>query len=402
MNRYADLENFIFRGFISYKLRINNVDLVLKSINDLEYETVRVMSGLEDSPNYSYNFHLNYLILSIYMINGKNILPHREKYYLDLVTIFKSYPSFIINNIFTHIDTIMGIIDKNSKLVEPYSYEAISRYHWQSKKGIPLNSHQQTGILGTEYLGLSQIQNYWTVLNIREDDKENFEKSYSLQKFLASFWNGKAVSKIENSDKSKKKEEEERRERIKMIGTPEEYNYLSGPTHTAKDLVNELNKQIRGEKDKHDLIVEEYEKSLRFDMLKQMQELQKMQEKRKTTASYNLEEARPISQEEMEERIKNMNTRQRVKINTDIDTSTQSKFLQMSNVTNEDVIKETDLMNIKEYNKLIDSDLYKDIHKPILENADLNYEQEQKKLAYKYGLDDDIKNELDFPNLRNR
>ena len=67
--RYKDLENLLFKGFIPYKVGIGGVNFVFKSINDLEYEQLQLMSGLEGEPSYNVNFHINYLYFSLYMIS---------------------------------------------------------------------------------------------------------------------------------------------------------------------------------------------------------------------------------------------------------------------------------------------------------------------------------------------
>jgi len=405
MERYRDLEQILFKGFIPKKVNIGGIDFVFKSLNDLEYDNVHIMSGLKGNPHYVSKFHLNYLFFSIYMINGINLLENRFSHYHEITETFKSFPYFIIKKIFNYLDDLTNKLGKCSNLVESYSFEPLSRYSWAAIKNVPLNSTSQTSILGTDILGLNQFQKYWVVLNIREDQKESFEEKYSLFKFLASFTDSKAVKKIEASDNARKEEEKERRKRIIATGTDEEKLYLSGETHTVSGLVSELNKQIKGEKDEHDKYIENYEKSLRENMLSQMQVMEKMRQERNKRSEDLLDQARPISREEMVERIRK--NKEKSPINTfyeQTDSDMRSKFLQMSSVTNEDVIKENKMMSEEEYQKLINSDLFKAVHNPEQEKKDIEeeYKKQQKILAYKYGLDDDIEKELNFPHLRNK
>lgn len=405
-NRYQDLEYLLFVGFIPLKTRIGGVNFVFKSLNEIEYDQVKMMSGIEEDPLYNLNFHINYLFYSIYMVNGINILKNRFESYSEIADILRTYPNFIIKHIFKSIDELVKRAEKCVRLIEPYSYESTSRYNWTCNRHHSLNDIKSTGIPGTEYLSLNQFQKYWILLNRREDSKERFDQEYSLFKFLASFTDSKAVRKVDGVDKNREEEEKKRRERIRVIGTPEEAQYLSGPSETAEDLVAALNKQMAGEKDEHDLYIEEYEKSLRFEMLKQMQEMKKRREERHKVLSEEtpLKTARPISPEEMAERIqKSLRDKDSVKVHDYRDNESKGKFLQMSNVDDDVVIKETNLMSEEDYSRLIKDDLFNGLapNSNRAEELRMEYEKQQKRLAFKYGFDsDDSQSSLDFPNLR--
>ena len=399
-NRYKDLEDLLYIGFIPYKTRIGNLDFVFKSVSDLEYQKTSLMSGIKDDFFYNSKFHRNYLYHSIFMINGTNVLEKREFYYNDLIDIFKESPSFLINKIFNILDKLATRLNKCINLVEPYAYENNSRYSWLSKRNSILNSYQHTGIKGTEELGLNQFQKYWSVLNIREDEKESFEERYSLAKFLASFTDPKSIRKIDGQDKAKKEEEEKKRERIKLYGTEEEKLKYLDPTSTRDGIIAELEKQMRGDKDAHDKAIEEHEKKLRANMLKQMQELKNMQESRKKENIF-IDEARPISKEEMLERI-NKNKKSPKVFLKSIDEN-ESKYMEMSNVKTEDILEESGLTT-EGYNHLVNNEMFKDKYKKIEDREDnttQKYLEEQKRLAAYAGIDDEETN-FDFPNLRNR
>ena len=384
INRYTELEDLIFRGFIPLKVSFGDLNFVFKSVNDLEYKLCKLMSGMESSPMYSSNYHLNYLYLSLYMINGQNILPYREQHYSNIFDNLKLYPTPLISEIFTQLNSLVQKVNVCSGQIEAYSYESTSRYNWASKKNMLLNNCALTGVSGTELLGINELQKYWQVLNIREDQKDNFEEKYNLQKFLASFWDPKHVKKLEDMDKSRKEEELSRRDRIIQLGSDDGEIYCpKDPTSTKAGIIQELEKQMRGEKDEHDLAVEAHERKMRETMHQQIQEMKKMQEERRKNFT-NFEEARAISPEEMRERIAKMANKQRVVINTDIDTESQSKFLQMTNI-------EADNLTGDIENRRINN----------LDEIEKTYIKQQKKLASQLGLENnELDNNFDFPNLR--
>ena len=143
--------------------------------------------------------------------------------------------------------------------------------------------------------------------------------------------------------------------------------------------MDELEKQMRGEKDEHDIVVEEYEKALRSQMLKQMSEFKKMKETRINVEDITMEEARPISTEEMMERL----SKARKKSNTNNVTYFEgngedgNKFLQMSTVTNEQAIKDTSALSPEEFSKLKQDALYTDMFKE-KDNTEKEYLDQQK------------------------
>jgi len=411
-NRYKDLEDLLFLGFIPYQARIGDIDFVFKSVSDLEYRKTSLMSGVKDDPLYNSKFHHNYLYHSIFMVNGVSILNTRENDYPEIVSLTKGSPSHLIRMIFDILDNLAERVSACVNLVEPYVYENESRYHWLSKRNTVLNSYEHTGIMGTETLGLNQFQKYWSVLNIREDDKESFEEKYSLAKFLASFTDPKAVRKMEAQDKQKKEEEEKKRERIKIIGTEAEKEKYMDPTASREGIIEELEKQMRGERDDHDKAIEAHERRMRANMLKQMQELKVMKASREKEDDL-MEQARPISKEEMWERINKSKNAPKLYMPS-IDEN-ESKYFEMSNVRTEDVLRDTG-MSEDDYNHMVDDDMFRNHHKKVGKdsfevknggtavNADKtssNYVMEQRRLASQIGMEDEETN-FDFPNLRNR
>jgi hypothetical protein len=389
--RYRYLEDLLFKGFIPCKLNISGVNFVLKSINENEYENIKLMSGLESDPKYATFFNINYLFYSIFMIDGVNILKKREDFYIDFFQNISQLPSSFLKTIFPILEDLAKIQSNCSSLVEQYCYEEDSRYNWEYKKNIAINSPQLTSIAGTDILGINNFQRYWMILNIREDRKINFKENYSLFKFLASFTDSKAVRKIEQQEKVAEEEEEKRKERIRVMGTEEEIKYLSSPTDTREGIIESLEKQMRGEKDEHDLFIEEYEKNIRKQMLKQMNEMTKVREMRKKQIDSLGDEIRPISTSELEERIRKVKERKENINNSvsEVSLDQSSKFYQMSNVKDEDIIREEHFISDEDYRKLIGDEEYQKLSGiDDLKKAEEEYQKQQKTIASKYGFDD--------------
>lgn len=400
-NRYKDLEDLLFLGFLPHKVSVGGVDFVFKTINDLEYRKARLMSGLPNEVTYSHRFHYNYLFHSIYMINGVSMLEDRDKYYNDILDTLKSFPQALIRKTFETLGELTKRVDKCTGLVEAYAYEDESRYNWLSRQKGQLNSYVNTGLRGTESLGLNQFQRFWTVLNVKEDERDSFEEKYSLVKFVASFTDSKSVKKIDASDKARKEEEVKRRERVKIVGSEAENEYNQDPTASRDGIIEELEKQMKGIKDDHDKAIESHERNLRSNMLKQMKEMKKVQEDSRLNERV-MEEARPISKEEMMERINK--TRNSPKMYMKSIDEGESKYMEMSNIKTEEVLEDSGLSK-KGYNELVDKEMFRNIHKAVEEDDGDDevveeYIVEQKRLASQAGVEEE--SNFDFPNLRNR
>jgi hypothetical protein len=402
--RYRDLEHLLFKGFIPFKVQVNGLNLVLKTVSDLEYERIKLMSGLENDPQYVSFFNINYLFYSIFMIDGLNILGKREENYSDFIDVLKQFP----NCFFKCFSLILEDLTKRQNnciiQVEQYVYENESRYNWEFKKNLILNSLNSTSIQGTDLLGINQFQKYWAILNIREDNKIKFKENYSLAKFLASFQDPKALRKIEQLDKNREEEEEKRKERIRVMGTAEEIKYLSDPSDTREGIVEALEKQMRGEKDDHDLFIEEYEKRMRMDMLKKINDMNKVREMRNKQLEDIGEEVRAISKDELIERLEKIKKRKENAIqHSEFSPEQSSKFYQMSNIKDSDLIREENFISEEDYRKLLGDEDYKKVSG--LSEADSKrieqeYLKQQKTIAAKYGFDEESEIDLDFPHLK--
>lgn len=402
--RYQDLEHLLYKGFIPFKVQVNGLNLVLKTVNDIEYEKIKLMSGLENDPQYVTYFNINYLFYSIFMIDGANVLCKREENYSNFIDVLKQFPSCFFKSFFPILENLTSRQNNCIIQVEQYSYENESRYNWEFKKNLILSSTQHTSIPGTDLLGINQFQKYWAILNIREDNKNKFKENYSLAKFLASFQDPKALRKIEQMDKNREEEEDKRKERVRVMGTEEEIKHLSNPADTREGIVESLEKQMRGEKDEHDLFIEEYEKRMRMEMLKKINDMNKVRELRNKQLEEIGDEVKAISKDELLERLEKMKQRKEKGFNySDFTPEQSSKFYQMSNVKDSDIIREENFISEEDYKKLLGDEEYKKVSG--LSDADSKrieqeYLRQQKTIASKYGFDEESNIDLDFPHLK--
>lgn len=249
-----EIEHLIFRGFLTEKLRINNVSIVLKTINDNENDLIKQLSKDERDKT----FYI--LAFSIFLFEGENVLiSPRLKNIEQLYNWFKKLKLSFLRK-FLEVVTKMNQKASRAMLdVQRFIYDDLSRIRWHSAKMISLNSSQYTGIEGTENLGLNIFQQLWYAFNHTEDLNEYGEIAWDMLKPLIKIQIRKQdASKLENSDKRRKQEAKEKRERI-LRGEKEE----DAGVKTREGIVKELHKQLKGEKDSHDIFISQYEQQLK-------------------------------------------------------------------------------------------------------------------------------------------
>jgi len=288
--RHADVEDLVFRGFLSTKIELGGLCVVLKSLNSRELAAVRERTPLQSNTKYEETFEALILAYAVYLIDGESALLDRPHNIAELVKEMREVPQNLRAEIMSEVLVLQKAQDVALRNIERFSYETSSRAVWRSYKRQNLNDPMLTGIAGTNTLGLNSHQVAWTYLNVEEDEREAAEASWGLAKFVASASNPKGVKKIESKDKSRLEKLFEERERIRLgqdfVG--------SGPRRIERRSVDELRAQleadISGKQDLHDQILSHYENSLK-----------ERRQARAAEAQENLERSQNLIREQKEQ-----------------------------------------------------------------------------------------------------
>lgn len=290
LKRYADLEKLIFRGFLALPIQIGSSRLVLKSINNVEFD--RVKYHLPFISN-QMSYHLYFIAYSIWMIDDVNILPDRRVYLPSMVKILGSLPSHLLTRILGLLTDLNNLSVKKGALIEAYSYESISRQKWMSMKSLSPNDYRVSGVEGTEIIGLNTYQKTWISLNQMEDLKISREVEWDNAKFIGSCFNPKGVRQIETQDKARRNREKEDREYIRRGGIMENGS-IKIQSESVEELMGELERSLKGEKDWHDKVVEKHEKEIKEKYEKQKREMFEMID-RNRVSNDSLESSQDVS-----------------------------------------------------------------------------------------------------------
>lgn len=258
--KYREVQDLVFRGFLTTKVQIGDETLVIKSLNHHELAQVSLRCPVRSHPDYEKLFEHYLVVYALFLVGGENVLPLRQTNISELLAEVSEIPDNIRHDILREVLYLQKAQDVTIKQLEAYSFEPESRHQWPSYRGSRINDVALTGVEGTDRLGINTHQIAWVYLNEEEDDRLKAEDQWGFAKFIASATNPKGVKKIDDRDKARLKRLDEDRDRIKK---GEQYQ---GKVRVEARSVDELRKQliadIDGKKDLHDRIMEEYETSI--------------------------------------------------------------------------------------------------------------------------------------------
>lgn len=282
---FRDVEPLLFRGFLYTPAVVNDTPIVFKSLNHHEFELLGLMGG-DFQKNISHKalqkqFDL-FLAFGVLMIDGVSVLPNRDEHMRDIAETFGGINDSVRRKIIFHLSEINRRASKAVVLSEIYALESQSRLRWAQFRSTDLMSPSVTGFAGTELLGMNWGQLIWRAVNHFEDQREVAEREWENAKFIASSNAGKGMNKVHAQDKQRRKREREerleRRDRILRFAVFNESpsddsknNAQVVVARTVEELATQLKRDLKGEKDWHDMVVEQYERRAKDEHQARMQ-----------------------------------------------------------------------------------------------------------------------------------
>ncbi len=286
---FRDVDPMLFRGFVHVPAEINELPFIFKSLNHHEFGMLRLMLPDHDSWKTVKRFHALFLAYGVFMVDGVNILADRDRYLPDLINFFDGMEAGASAKVIRHMSEINRRANRAVVLTEAYSMELMSRLRWAQLGGVDLTGTPVTGIQGTSTLGLNWGQLTWRAMNYYEDLKETAEREWENAKFVASAMAGKGMSRIHSQDKRRRDKDREdrleRRDRIlrfALLGESMDTASNNGApiqvARTVEELSKQLERDLKGEKDWHDLVVEAHERRANESRERREQHIRELQQ----------------------------------------------------------------------------------------------------------------------------
>jgi hypothetical protein len=280
----------LFRGFLHVPAEINGVRFVFKSLNHHEFDLLNLCTdGVRGDFASIQRFHNLFLAYGVLMVDGVNVLRDRERWLPDIAATFEELSVEARRKTIWHLSEINRRASKAVVLTEAYAMESQSRLRWAQLKGMDLTSTSVTGIVGTDVLGMNWGQLTWRALNYFNDVKEQTEREWDDAKFIASSMAGKGMSRVHQQDRERRRKEVqeriERKDRIlrfAILGEPiDSTTKGSVPMKTAstfEELQDQLERDLKGEKDWHDMVVDAHEQRVRDQYQLRQERVRELQE----------------------------------------------------------------------------------------------------------------------------
>lgn len=268
---YKDVDPLLFRGFLHVPADINGVPFVFKSLNHHEFAMLRYMTPEDTSWKMVRRFQSMFLAYGVFMVDGINVLLDRDDHIAGLAKFFDELEPTAAAKVVTYLSDINRRASRAVVLTEAYSMELISRLRWAQMRGIDMTGTAVTGLQGTQMLGMNWGQLTWRAANHYEDQRDNSEREWENAKFVASAMAGKGMSRVHSQDKRRREKEREerveRRDRIlrfALLGESMDKDANKGApikvARTVEELATQLERDLKGEKDWHDMVVEAHER----------------------------------------------------------------------------------------------------------------------------------------------
>jgi len=283
---YQALSDLIYKGFLTVSLKMVGKLFVFKTVNEKEYDLIKIYTGSPDEESYTNRFNLNFLIFSLLSIDGRCILKKRDDEYAAIYDLFSGMPSKLRSTILIELNELRKIYYDSTHFLEGFSYTGQSRRRWRLVGNRFPNCEELTGIPGTNSIGLNVCQESWITLNRMLDEEAKYNQYLSLAILVASASNPKGARGIRARHDASVQKTDERRKKLSQKGTVKKTQWTpekwAAPVDTAEELVEELLRQMAGKKDRHDLFVDDHMRRIREEADKQAKQTEeRLQEIRK-------------------------------------------------------------------------------------------------------------------------
>lgn len=259
---YKIIERVISHGHDYLGVRIGCGEYVLRTLSSQEEAEVRIRADMSSRPSIRYAWTMAYSTMSLC---GVDCLRVRDESVLqDLFSHYMAMPSALFSRLYEAALDLTIRQDAASAMFGGYLYTPQSRFMWESFR----SSGGRWGVL-CPGAGTTILRELWVRGNVILDQEEASKSQWDVAMFLASAQNPKGAKDSATRMKSSREIMETERKELARYGSREnrdsilnivrgEQEHWTSDLATREDILGELDRQMRGEKDKHDLFVEEY------------------------------------------------------------------------------------------------------------------------------------------------
>lgn len=268
---YKDVEELIANDFLTHTLHLGGNSVVLRSSLPSDHFILGTLSGVDN-----YLYMQWFIAHHIYILNGMVISTDKKDngafgLYQGWL---KDCPEEILEVLFFCIVGLRNRVQRAIRLTYAFCYENYSRSFWRM-----IGDHK-------DWSNCSVVSRLWRAFNYQEDLRVLDEREWEHTKVISGSMSKKAfdsINKFLNDSKSKdrekrqrevegavnwaffgeKEEQESPTVKVNYGGQEHELPITTKGSDSAESMIAEMKKVMRGEKDLHDILVEEYHENIR-------------------------------------------------------------------------------------------------------------------------------------------
>ena len=281
---YKDVEELIQNGFLHHTVLFEDESSVtfrtLLPEDLVRFQARAISHSRRSEPLNVLRWSLS---SSVWMVNGFEVssAPGENGSYHIYQDWIKDLPKSWVESLYGTILGLRNRLDRTLRLVESYCYEPYSRASWK--------------MIGRSPRGLENAnitKRLWVAHNLTEDLSQQEDREWSHTQALVSSMTNAGGKQIQKILKQGQERETTRRQRVieetvnwviqgdnqkpltLMVNGREVVVPRIHSAQSVEDLEEEMRKVFTGEKDYHDLLVDQYHEGIRKRVMKQREERQ--------------------------------------------------------------------------------------------------------------------------------
>lgn len=262
---YRILDRVVHSGFDYIGVRLLGRRYVLKTLTSSEEEAIRLRTFGTDALSDS----CWVLAFGTYMLDRKDCLQDRwtSSALDDLFDMYSKLPFPVVTTLYDVLLKLTRRLDKAYNLLHGWLYTSNSRFKWQAYRSSGCRWGIDTRL--DHAVGSCLARDYWVRGNNAMDVEEALAPSWDQAIYIASSQNPKGAKDSSSKMTGKRQIVEDERRALSLYGSAENRDKIlevskkeiwTAPLVTQEDILAELFRQMRGERDKHDLFVAQYMK----------------------------------------------------------------------------------------------------------------------------------------------
>jgi hypothetical protein len=280
LSLWADLESLLYPGFLSARIRVDGISLCIRQPAPSDLWLVNQYADPEESL-----WVETLLTQCVWAVEGINILGDRRAH-TPVRSAIRRLPAGARSSIFY---AILGLLHRTRLAQEgvySFVYESSSRDLWKSRGARWPVDDSLSGVPGSASIGPNQVQMVWAMWNEAEDMRLRDRWDWHITKNLMACHAGKAVRKIDASDKREAEKTDRDRQKsldqwyYRQIGVIDDEGRLVGAedeeghdgvttAHTSAELADEMRRWVEGQDDWHDRVIRKYKTDIREGMARE-------------------------------------------------------------------------------------------------------------------------------------